>query len=153
MHLRFLCPQHRLWLEQHTTAAAAQSRKGYADAIALAGDGRELDAINQAGCALEAADLVLISTPHPRNRQIQHFARTGALLARLLLCWGQREEVRALLHGCLARLESLLHDARDHGALLEACATLLGEDPRVAANRPQFTSGTDTGISGPHTVH
>lgn len=153
MKLRFLCPQHRLWLEQHSTVAAAQSRKGYAQAIALAGSGRELDAIDHAGCALEAAEIVLTKTARPQPPQIHHYARTGALLARLLLSWGQPEQVRALLQGCLARLEALMHRTRDCGALLEACGILLGEDPRATTNPPRVTSGAGTGISGPQPVH
>ncbi|MDZ7783849.1 MAG: hypothetical protein U5K56_13235 [Halioglobus sp.] len=78
---------------------------------------------------------------------------TGALLARLLLSWGQPEQVRALLQGCLARLEALMHRTRDCGALLEACGILLGEDPRATTNPPRVTSGAGTGISGPQPVH
>ena len=153
MKLRFLGPQHRRWLEQHATVAAAQARRGYNTAVALARCGRELEAFNHAGCALEAAEIVLANTANPEADQIRHYARTGALLASLLRSWGQPEQVRPLIHGCLARLEELMRGTCDRDALMEACSMLLGGDPRSAANPLATIPGANIGNAGTHTIH
>lgn len=153
MRLRFLCPQHRLWLEKHTAVAALRARQGYNTAVALARDGRELEAFNHAGCALEAAEIVLANTASPKADCVRHYARAGALLAGLLRSWGQTSHVSLLIHGCLARLEELMRESRDRDALMEACSMLLGGDLQSASNPPAIIPGANVGNTAAHTIH
>jgi len=153
MQLRFLCPQHRLWLEEHAAVAALQARRGYNTAAALARDGREVEAFNHAGCALEAAEIALANTASPKADCIRHYARAGALLAGLLRSWGQTAHVSLLIHGCLARLEELMRETRDRDVLMEACSMLLGGNLQSASNPPATLPGANVDNTATHTIH
>ncbi|MCP5164922.1 MAG: hypothetical protein H6988_08775 [Pseudomonadales bacterium] len=125
MRLRFLCNNHRNWLESDSGATHASWLRSYNQAGILFHAGEELKAVNYAGCALEAAELLVFTHARRAAADIHRFTDSAVLLCHSLLGAEQPRLVCGVIGGTIARLEELLLHGSERAAVLQSCQRML----------------------------
>lgn len=130
MKLRFICSNHRRWLESDSEATRDTWLRSYHQAAALSELDDKEKALNYAGSALEAAELLVFSHFRQAEADISRFVDSAVLLCRWLIRSGQPRLACGVVGGCIARLEELLFSGTERGAVLAGCQRLLrvGDD-------------------------
>ena len=151
MKMTFLCARHREWLEANPTAAHNTWLRAYDRGSELAGEGRFREAVSHAGCALEAAGILLREGQPLDSRMIAGFSESAVLLASLLIRQQERRSASAVIAGSVASLEKLLSRNVERAVVLAGCKRLLqiGDDvvlARVPRN-PQPGQATQPNLS------
>lgn len=134
MRLRFLCPHHRSQIEADVAHARATWELSYSKALRFSNCGATDQSIAAAGCALEAAEALLVVHGSRAESDLKRFTESALLLQQLLPVLRQPGLVRGLLAGCHARLETLLTAGVDARLVLECCRRL--SYPEAAVTRP-----------------
>lgn len=134
MRLRFLCPHHRALIEADPSRARSSRELSHSKALEFRQRGATEQSIAAAGCALEAAEALLVLHGCRSAQDLRRFTDAAVLLRQTLPALRQPGLVRGLLAGCHARLEALMADGADTRLVLECCQRLAGaEAPATAA--------------------
>jgi hypothetical protein len=125
MKLRFLCSNHRNWLisDSEATHASWLRSSGQAELLLNAREG--IKAVNYAGCALEAAELLVFTHARQSAPDILRFADSAVLLCQALIRIGQPRLACGVIGGSIARLEELLLQGIERTTVLNGCQRLL----------------------------
>lgn len=151
MRLRFLCQHHRALLESSPTRARGTWIMSYDKALAFSDEGRLEQAINAAGSALEAAEILIREHAQQGEIDLRRFTESAILLRSLLQELGDAGLVSGLVGGCMARLDWAMASGAPRSAVLQCCQRLLEAGapsahselaPRAAAVVPQRYSGS-----------
>ncbi len=105
MKLRFLCTNRRTWLQENPHAAEGIWGQSCALSQDMFDAGQLDQAAHHAGCALEAADILLSHKNKPTERDVQRFCESCAHLVRLLLEIKEEKLAQIVLQGGLHRLQ------------------------------------------------
>ncbi len=134
MKLRFLCSNHRNWLVSDSEATHASWLSSYSQAELLLNAREDIKAVNYAGSALEAAELLVFTHARQTGRDILRFADSAVLLCQSLIQVGQPRLACGVIGGSIARLEELLLQGIERTTVLSACQRLLtiGDEAPVA---------------------
>ena len=97
MKLQFLCVNHRRWLEQHSAAALRTWEQGSENALMLIRDMRFDEALPHAGCAFEAAEILLRTSPENLYDNMTRFTSSTLLLKNVLGSCSEENKHRDLL--------------------------------------------------------
>jgi len=133
MRLRFLCPHHRALIEADPSRARSSWELSFKKALKFQQQGATEQSIAAAGCALEAADAVLVLHGCHSAHDLRRFTEAAVLLRQLLPVLRQPGLVRGLLAGCHGRLEALVADGADARLVLECCQRLMEAEESAAA--------------------
>ncbi len=130
MKLRFICSSQRRWLESDSEATRATWLRSYDQAAGLSDLNDKEKALNYAGSALEAAELLVFRHARQAEADITRFVDSAVLLCRWLIRSGQPRLACGVIGGCIARLEELMFSGTERGAVLAGCQRLLrvGDD-------------------------
>lgn len=138
MRLRFLCQRHRHLLESNPDSARSTWMMSYDKALAHSAQGSLEQAVNAAGSALEAAEILLREHARRDPVDLQRFTESAVLLRSLLQELGDAGLVSGLLGGCMARLDWVLALGAPRPTVLACCQRLLeaGDSLSAACDRP-----------------
>lgn len=125
MRLRFLCSNHRNWLESDQTAAHDSWLRSYEHATIFLSTEERNHAVNYAGCALETAELLLFNHEQRSEDDVRRFVGSAILLCKSLIYADQPRLVCGVVGGSIARLEELLLEGIQRTAVLKGCQELL----------------------------
>lgn len=125
MRLRFLCQNHRNWLESDGRAANDSWLHNYDLAERFLHDREDVKAVNYAGCSLEVAELLIFAHARSTSLDIIRFTDSAILLCRSLIRVGQASLVRSVIGGVMARMEELLSRGAERESVLGGCQRLL----------------------------
>ena len=156
MRLRFLCSNHRDWLASNAVAALNSWQRSHDHATALLAEQESTKALNYAGCALEAAELLLFNHARQSGDDIARFTQSALLLCTSLIQSGEARLACGVIGGTIARLEELLLSGVERRAVLEGCQRLLevgDQFSRPDANDQQPYSGPVAAAAPRHRVH
>ena len=152
MRLRFLCQHHRALLESDASRARGTWIMSYDKALALSAEEQLEQAINAAGSALEADEILIRDHAQQGEMDLRRFTESAILLRSLLQQLGDAALVSGLVGGCMARLDWAMACGAPRRAVLQCCQRLLeaGEQverpavatPAVLATLPQRHSGS-----------
>lgn len=142
MRLRFLCPHHRSLIEADPLRARSSWELSYSKALEFRLRGATEQSIAAAGCALEAAEALLVLHRCRSAHDLRCFTRSAVLLRQMLPALRQPGLVRGLLAGCHARLEALMADGADPQLVLECVEHLSQADVDTAISMVVEPSGT-----------
>lgn len=156
MRLRFLCSNHRDWLASNAAATLNSWQRSYDHASIFLTEQESTKAVNYAGCALEAAELLLFNHARQSGDDIVRFTESALLLCITLIESGEPRLACGVIGGTIARLEELLFTGVERRAVLEGCQRLLevGDQfgrPDAADQRP--FSGPAADAVPRHRVH
>lgn len=132
MRLRFLCSHHRSLIEADPLRARSSWELSFSKALEFRQRGATEQSIAAAGCALEAAEALLVIHRCRSKPDLRRFTESALLLRQLLPTLRQPGLVRGLLAGCHARLEALVADGADSRLVLECCQRLM--EPQGSGN-------------------
>lgn len=119
MKLNFLCTHHQNWLLLNPSAALATCIRAYEDGIEFAEEGNYPMAVNHAGCALEAAIVLMRVDSGSSGSNLVFLCKAGELLVRTLFELRERAQALNIYDGVLLYIESaLVQDAQRNDALL-----------------------------------
>ena len=79
--VQFLCPRHRRWLRERPAESASVWRSGFETAQRLMASGNWEKAWRHAGCAFEAAQMMVSSARHCDRRWVSRHSASAAQLA------------------------------------------------------------------------
>lgn len=152
MKLRFLCSTHRKWLESDSRAAQANWLISYSQAVDLFNARESVKAVNYAGSALEAAELLLFTHALRSARDIRRFTDSAVLLCHALRGIEQPRLMCGVIGGSITRLEELLLQGADRTTVLQGCQRLLtvGDEPPVQSRAIPYR---ELGIPSLRNVH
>ncbi|KZX58098.1 hypothetical protein A3709_18675 [Halioglobus sp. HI00S01] len=119
MKLNFLCAHHRTWLQGHPEVALSTCITSYEQGINLIEDNNFRAAANHAGCALEAAQIVL-GQQVPDADHVGRFSDAGVLLVYALQLLGEDETATKVHGGVLSYLERKVQAYGSRSGLVEA---------------------------------
>lgn len=125
MKLRFVCSTHRRWLESDIGAAQACWLSSYNQALGLSNALEKVKAVNYAGSALEAAELLIFTHGRYGARDIHRFIDSAVLLCHTLSGIEQPRLVCGVIGGSIARLQELLLQGIERTTVLQGCHRLL----------------------------
>lgn len=125
MRLRFLCQNHRNWLESDGRAANDSWLHNYDLAERFLNDRDDVKAVNYAGCSLEVAELLIFAHARRSSLDISRFTDSAVLLCRSLTRVGQSGLVRSVIGGVMVRMEELLTRGAEREIVLGGCQRLL----------------------------
>jgi hypothetical protein len=156
MRLRFLCSNHRDWLASNALATFDSWQRSYEHANNLLNKHDAIKAVNYAGCALEAAELLLFYHARQTKDDIGRFTDSALLLCTSLLRTGEPRLACGVIGGTIARLEELLFSGVERRAVLEGCQRLLhvGDhfDQPETTDQTRFSGQVADGLPR-HSVH
>ena len=135
MKLNFLCTHHRTWLQSHPEAALSTCITSYEQGINLIEDNNFRAAANHAGCALEAAQIVL----GQRALDADHVGRVsdaGMLLVYALQLLGEDDTASKVHGGVLCYLESKVRTHGSRGGLVETLQRWIKLSDEMVAYAP-----------------
>ena len=135
MKLRFLCSNHRNWLLSDSAATHASWLRSASQAELLLSASEGIKAVNHAGCALEAAELLVFSHARQTAEDIVRFADSAVLLCHALIRVGQPRLACGVIGGSIARLEELLLQGIERKTVLNGCQRLLKVGDEAPAPR------------------
>lgn len=142
MRLRFLCPHHRSLIEADPRRARSSWELSHSKALEFRLRGATEQSIAAAGCALEAAEALLVLHGCRSARDLRCFTQSAVLLRQMLPALRQPGLVRGLLAGCHARLEALMADGADPRLVLECVQHLSQANLDTAISVVAKPSGT-----------
>lgn len=142
MRLRFLCPHHRSLIEADPFRARSSWELSHSKALEFRQRGATEQSIAAAGCALEAAEALLVLHGCRSAQDLRRFTDAAVLLRQTLPALRQPGLVRGLLAGCHARLEALLTEGADTRLVLECCQRLARSDREGTISMVLETPGT-----------
>ncbi|MEQ8802289.1 hypothetical protein [Haliea sp.] len=142
MRLRFLCPHHRSLIETDPSRARSSWELSHSKALEFRQRGATEQSIAAAGCALEAAEALLVLHGCRSEQDLRCFTDSAVLLRQTLPALRQAGLVRGLLAGCHARLEALMADGADKRLVLECCQRLSLADAQGTNSMVLETLGT-----------
>lgn len=150
MRLRFLCQRHRSLLENSADSARSTWMMSYDKALVFADEGRLEQAINAAGSALEAAEVLLREHARREPVDLQRFTESAVLLRSLLQELGDAALVSGLVGGCMARLDWAMAVGAPRPTVFSCCQRLLeaGESLPAACDRPAMGVVMGQPVSG-----
>ncbi len=122
---QFLCINHRRWLSDRPEAAVNTWLQSYSRSQDLAEERSYLEAINHAGAAFEASEIVLGHKTVVTSIDIDRFADSGVLLARLLSTVGESKFAHAVIGSAIDLFERLLVAGCEQATVLAGCQRLL----------------------------
>lgn len=108
MKLNFLCAHHQNWLEQNPSAALPTCVKSYETGLDLVEEGNFTMAASHAGCALDAAQILMRSDDNYRSEHLVLYCDVAELLVRVLLKLQEVKLALGIYDGVLMFLERLL---------------------------------------------
>ncbi|MEM8562317.1 MAG: hypothetical protein AAGF57_08795 [Pseudomonadota bacterium] len=153
MRLRFLCSNHRNWLESDHTAAHDSWLRSYEHATIFLSTDERNHAVNYAGCALETAELLLFNHKQHSEDDVRRFVGSAILLCKSLIHADQHRLVCGVVGGSIARLEELVLDGIQRTAALKGCQELLTVfDNQDAAMPSQYDSLSTLGMQAPSSM-
>ena len=116
--LNFLCTHHQNWLLLNPAAALTTCLQSYDAGMDFAEDGNYSMAVNHAGCALEAAIILMRVDGGCVENKLVFLCSAGELLVRTLFELQQLSQAHHVYDGVLLYIESaLLEDAQRKEAL------------------------------------
>lgn len=107
MKLNFLCIHHRSWLEGNPAAARSTCLDSCEKARELIEQGNFFAAARHAGCALEAAQILVGLHRQVPASVSPHYRRAGEMLVRSLQAMGERALALRVEADILAQLSAL----------------------------------------------
>lgn len=122
---QFLCANHHRWLIYNPQAATHIWSQSYNHSLDLVEECNYLEAINHAGAAFEASEIILDQEAPATAADIHRFADSGVLLARLLHSMREGSFASAVLASAIDRFEQLLILGVERKAVLAGCQRLL----------------------------
>lgn len=125
MNLRFLCSTHRKWLESDSSAARTYWLSSYSQGVGQFQAGENVKAVNHAGSALEAAELLLLTHAQRSAPDIHRFTDSAVLLCHALRAIEQPRLLCGVIGGCITRLEEVLLEGANRTTVLQVCQRLL----------------------------
>ena len=154
MRLRFLCQHHRALLENSPTRARGTWIMSYDKARAFSAEGRLAQAINAAGSALEAAEILIRDHVQQGEVDLRRFTESAILLRSLLQELGDAGLVSGLVGGCMARLDWARASGAPRRAVLQCCQRLLeAGDPSMHSHPVSRAAVAAERYLGSNAVH
>lgn len=154
MRLRFLCHHHRALLENSATHACATWITSYDKALVFSAEDRLEPAINAAGSALEAAEILIRDHARQGEVDLRRFTESAILLRSLLQELGDASLVSGLVGGCMARLDWAMARGASRRTVLQCCQRLLeAEDSATQAHLAPRAEPTLRPFPGSSAVH
>lgn len=140
--LQFLCANHRAWLFDIPRAAASTWAQAYSRSLELVDEAHYPEALRQAGCAFETAELLLAEPMAAPERAVSRFSDSGVLLVQLLKRVGQVDLAADIRERAIFRLQGLLKGGAARPVVMEGCRRLMrmNEDlPKSTGYTPRAT--------------
>ncbi len=125
MHLQFLCPALRSLVQNDPAYARNTWLMSYDKALAFAAAGHLEQAINAAGSALDAAEILIREHALCDNADLNRFTESAILLRGLLKQLDDSTLVSGLVGGCVSRLDWAIARGASRQFVLQCCQRIL----------------------------
>jgi hypothetical protein len=129
MKLRFICLHHRRWLANDPPAALSMWLRCYECGLRLEQQRRDLPAIQQAGFAMELAEVLMRQRLVSFREDIVRFTHSALLVVRLLRRQGAHGRAEDAIHHAIDCLRQMRTNGAESLSVHRACARLTDQLP------------------------